>query len=63
MSRAFNLNIRAEGQLVNGDAGPARLGFLVEDLVINDVDSSEVVNVRKEDIDLDNVVDAASGGI
>lgn len=63
MSGALNLDIRSQGQLVNSDAGPAGLGFLVEDLIIDLVDSSKIGHVVQEDVNLDNVVNAASGGI
>ena len=48
---------------MDGDAGPARLRLLVEDLVVDHVDGSKVVHVRQEDVHLDDIVDAASGGL
>jgi hypothetical protein len=48
---------------VDGDAGPAGLGLLVEDLVVDLVNCGEVGYVRQEDVDLDAVVDAASGAL
>lgn len=63
MSGALNLDIGPQRQLVNGNTRPAGLGFLVEDLVIDLVDGSEISNVGQEDVDLYDVVDAASGGV
>jgi hypothetical protein len=63
MSSALNLHISSQGQLVDSDAGPAGLRLFVEDFVIDHVDSSEVGNIRQEDVDLDDVVNAASGGV
>lgn len=63
MSSALDLDVGSQGQLGDGNAGPARLGLLVEDLVVDLVDGGEVGHVGQEDIDLDAVVDAASGGL
>jgi hypothetical protein len=63
MSGALNLNISSQGQLMNSDTGPARLRFLVEDFIIDLVDGSKVIDVRQEDVDFDDVVDAASGRV
>jgi hypothetical protein len=63
MSRALNLNISSQGQLMNSDTSPARLRFLVEYFIIDHVDGSKVIHVRQEYVDFDDVVDAASGRI
>jgi hypothetical protein len=62
MRRALDLDVGAERELVHRDAGAARLGLLVEDLVVDGVDGREVGDVGQEDVDLDDVVDAAPRG-
>lgn len=48
---------------MNSHAGPARLWFLVEDLIIDLVDGGKVGHISQEDVDLDHVVNAASGSV
>lgn len=63
MRGALNLNISSKRQLVNRNAGPAGFRFLVEDLSIDFVHRGKVLHVRQEDVDFDDVANAASGGI
>lgn len=63
MGGAFNFDVGSKRQLVDGDAGPAGLGLLVKYLVVDLVNGSEVGHVCQEDVDLDAVVDAASGAL
>lgn len=48
---------------MNSHAGSARLWFLVEDLIIDHVDGGKISNISQEDVDLDHVVNATSGGV
>lgn len=63
MSSALNLHISSQRQLVNSHTGPAWLWLFVEDFIVDQVDSSKISYVGQEDVDLNDVVNAASSGV
>ena len=60
MSRQLNLDIGTKRQLMNSNTSPARLRLLREEGVVDLVHGGEVLHVGEEDVDFDDVFDAAA---
>jgi hypothetical protein len=61
MRRQLNLNIRPHRQLVHRHTSPARLRLLREKGSVLLIHSSEVLHIGQEDINFDDIIDAAPG--
>jgi hypothetical protein len=62
MRRQLNLNIRPQRQLMHSNTRPHRLRLLGKEPIIHLIHGGEVVHIGQKDIDLNNIIDAASCG-
>jgi hypothetical protein len=61
MGRQLNLDIRAHRQLIHRNTSPTRLRLLGEKGIVHLIHSSEVLHISQKDINLNGIIDTASG--
>ena len=60
MRRQLNLHIRPQRQLMNGNTRPNRLRLPRKEPIIHLIHRREVLHIRQKDVNLNDIVDAAS---